>query len=129
MGIQREHLIYTSIIILTIVYLLAIENVHSGSREFTLGGRDLRFSPYDITLVLVGTVGIVLSAISFAAYNRKNDKRLFIISLAFLFFTLKSVLNIVDNFFIGGYRYIGIAAQGFELLMILAFFLVLFKKQ
>ena len=128
MKAQKEHIIYISIIILALFYLFALERVQSDYYRFTLGGRDLRFSPYDVALTLVGIVGIVLSAISFTAYNRKKDKKFFIIALAFLFFTLKSVLNIVDNFFVGGYRFIGIAAQGLELLMILAFFLVLFRK-
>jgi hypothetical protein len=129
MKIQNEHMVYAAIIALTILYILLIEKVHTDQFDFTLGGRDLRFSAYDVALTFVGVVGVVLSAVSFAAYNRKGDKRLFVIALAFLFFTLKSVLNIIDNFFLGGYQFIGIAAQGFELLMILAFFLVLFKRQ
>lgn len=121
-------MIYAAIIAISILYLILVEQVHTAHR-FNLGGQDLRFSAYDVALTLVGVVGVVLSAVSFAAYNRKGDKKLFVIALAFLFFTLKSIFNIVYNFFPGGYQFIGIAAQGFELLMILAFFLVLFKRQ
>ncbi len=128
MKIQQEHLIYVGLVLLTALYIVSIEQVHTDQFQFTLGGRDLRFSFYDVVLVMVGAVGVVLSAISFSAYNRKRDRRLFIISLAFLFFTLKSILNIIDNFFLGGYQFIGIAAQSLELLMILAFFLVLFRR-
>ncbi len=126
MEFRKEHAIYFSLIAITVLYLVLAERIYRF--DFTLGGGDLRFSAYDVALLLVGAVGVVLSAISFMAYDRKKNEKLFIISLAFLFFTLKSLLNIVDNFFIGGYKYIGIAAQGLELLMILAFFLVLFRK-
>ena len=128
MQIRKEYAIYGLIIVASIIFLLAIEAVHTSQFQFELGGRDQRFSPFDIVLTSVGLVGVVLSVISFAAYRRKKDKKLFIIALAFLFFTLKSIFNIVDNFFIGGYQYIGIVAQTLELLMILAFFLVLFKR-
>ena len=128
MKIQKEHVIYVSLILIAFLYLIFIERVHTGAFDFTLGGRDLRFSFYDVALVLVGSVGIVLSVVSFSAYVRKGDEKLFIIALAFLFFTLKSIFNIVDNFFLGGYQFIGIVAQTLELLMILAFFLVLFKR-
>ena len=128
MKIQQEHLIYAGFIVLTALYIVSIEQVHTDQFQFTLGGRDLRFSFYDVVLVMVGAVGVALSTISLSAYNRKRDRRLFIISLAFLFFTLKSILNIIDNFFLGGYQFIGIAAQSLELLMILAFFLVLFRR-
>jgi hypothetical protein len=128
MEMRSEYIIYISLIILTAVYLFAVETVQSSQFRFTPGGQDLRFSPYDVALVLVGIVGITLSVVSFAAYDRKKNRRFFIIALAFLFFTLKSLLSIVYNFFTGGYQFMGIVAQGLELLMILAFFLVLFRR-
>ncbi len=128
MEFRKEYAIYFLIIILTLFYLFAIEMIQSDQFRFSPGGQDLRFSAYDLALLFVGLVGVILSAVSFAAYRRKGDKRFFVIALAFLFFTLKSLLNIVYNFFIGGYEFIGIAAQGLELLMILAFFLVLFRR-
>ena len=128
MKLREEHVIYFLIIALTLFYLFAVEMIQSDQFRFSPGGQDLRFSAYDLALFFVGLVGVILSAVSFAAYKRKGDKRLFMIALAFLFFTLKSLLNIVYNFFIGGYEFIGIVAQGFELLMILAFFLVLFRR-
>jgi len=129
MKLQKEHVIYVSIIVISILYLVLIEKVQTDQYQFILGGQDLRFSPFDMVLVSVLIVGAALSIISFSAYNRKKDTRLFIIALAFLLFTVKSLMNFVFNFFLGGYQFIGFVSQVLELLIILAFFIVLFKRK
>ena len=126
MKFQKEHALYISLLAISLLYLVLVDQVHS--YRFVLGGQDMRFSFFDVVMALVGVVGVVLSVISFEAYNRKKDRRLFIIAMGFLFFTVKSIFNIIHNFFLGGYQFIGVASQTLELLMILAFFLVLFRK-
>lgn len=126
MKLHKEYLIFGVLIALTIAYLILVENVFN--QKFAIGGQDYRFSPFDIVLGLINITGFVLVAVSFFAWKRKRDTRLFIISVAFLLLTLKGILDLADNFFVGSYSYLGMLKQTLELLVLLAFLLALFKR-
>ncbi len=119
--------IYLVIIILTGIYLFAVEGVTDG---FSLdkGGRDHKFSFFDVTLFLVFVLAAGLTIISTLAYSKKNSGRLLFVSFAFFLFTIMAVLRIIDNFVLGGYTYIGISISSLEFLILLSLFYALFRK-
>jgi hypothetical protein len=120
--------IYIAAILLSAFYLICIENISGASYEFSVGGRDLYFSPFDVVIVSISVLASVLLIISFAAYNRKRNSKMLIVSLAFLMFTVMGILKLLDNFLLRDYTAIGIAIQILEMLVLLSFVLVLFKK-
>ena len=120
--------IYLLLVVLTAVYLVGVEGIFSGSFYIHGGGRDLHFTFYDVTLFLVFIFASALAIISFNAYNKKKNNRLFFVSFAFFLFALKAALKLIDNFVLGGYSYIGISIQTLEFLILLSLFYAIFKK-
>jgi hypothetical protein len=77
---------------------------------------------------LLAIVSIVLLLISIKALRKKHSRRLLLVSGAFGLFALKSVLNLVDFYFSPGF-FMNFSVQGlFDLLIILALFIALFKE-
>ncbi len=128
MKIQKEYLAYAAVVLAAVFYLAVVENVYGKRVTFSIGGQDHIFSAFDIILVSISVLASALVVISFLAYKRKPDRKLFIISIAFLLFTLKGVLEVLDNFFLAGYSFFSILKRVLELLILLAFLFVLFKK-
>lgn len=128
MSVKHLVALYLVLIILTGAYLLAVENVMGGNFSMDKGGRDHKFSFFDVTLFLVFILAAGLTAISSMAYNKKNSPRLFFISFAFFLFTLMAALRIIDNYLLGAYTYIGISISTLEFLILLSLFYALFRK-
>ena len=120
--------LYTTLVVLAIVYLVGVESIFGGAFYVHGGGRDVHFTFYDLTLFIVLFVSLALSIISYKAYNKKRSNRLFFVALAFFLFAIKAALKIIDNFVIGDYSYIGISIQTLELLILLSLFYAIFKK-
>ncbi len=127
---KTKHLVavYIILILLTVGYLFMVENVAAGEFSLNKGGRDLKVSFYDFTVVLVFLVAAALTVIATKAFDKKNSDRLFFVASAFFLFALKSALLIVYNFVQGNYGYIGISMQTLELLILLLLFFALFRK-
>lgn len=119
---------YAIIIIITGAYLLAVEGVADGSFSLDKGGRDHKFSFFDVTLFLVFVLAAGLTIISTMAYHKKNSGRLLFVSGAFFLFTIMAALRIIDNFVLGAYTYIGISISTLEFLILLSLFYALFRK-
>ncbi|MBI2970980.1 MAG: hypothetical protein HYY37_01015 [Candidatus Aenigmarchaeota archaeon] len=128
MRLQKEHLVAIAIVAASVLYLVVIEDVYGKRITFNIGGRDLLFSPFDIVLVTTSVIASALVVVSFLAYQRTADRKLFVVSLAFIFFTIRSVLDVFDNFFLAGYSFLSIAKRLLDLLIVLAFLFVLFRK-
>lgn len=128
--ITTKHVIaiYIAVILLSVFYLVYIENISGTPYEFSVGGKDSYFSPFDVIIVSISVLALVLLIISFAAYKRKRNSKMLIISLAFLMFTMMGILKLIDNFLLRDYTAIGIAIQILQMLVLLSFILVLFKK-
>lgn len=127
-GTKKLVALYLALIVLTGVYLFAVEGVTNGSYSVNKGGRDHQFTFYDITLFLVLIFAAGLTIISSLAYDKKKSPRLFFVSFAFFLFVIKAALKIIDNFLIGNYSYIGISGQTLEFLILLSLFYALFRK-
>jgi len=54
--------------------------------------------------------------------------KLFLISIAFFFFAIKEVLVVFENFFPNEYIFIDNASRGLELLTLISFILLLYRK-
>ncbi|MBI4162133.1 MAG: hypothetical protein HY513_00490 [Candidatus Aenigmarchaeota archaeon] len=118
--------LYIAVIVIAAAYLLFFENVLGHSVR--IGGQDHYFSAFDIVTIGISLVALVLLVLSFMAYRRHPDSRMLMVSFAFLLFTIYSILNAVDNFFLGGYSAIGIAEKVVQFLVLLTFLVILFKK-
>lgn len=127
---MKKHIILLGVVVLLVLlYFFAVEHLNIGvPTNFNLGGRDNHFSLFDLTIILISVVAAVLVIISLLAYNRKPDKKMLFVSLAFLLFTIKGILNFLDNFIIRQYATIAIAMQILDLLILVVFLLLLFKK-
>ena len=120
--------IYTVLTVLAILFFLFTEFLSGQPYYFSLGGRDMKLSFYDLSLYLVFIVSTILMVISAMAYLKKKNERLFFVAFAFFLFTMKSALKIVENHIISSYSYIGISIQTLDLLILLSLFFALFKK-
>lgn len=117
--------IYIVLILASVAYLFAIEDINGERFAFNGGGRDAKLSFYDFSIISVTLFSGILTALSTLAYGRKKTRKLFLVSMAFFIFTLKSAFSVVFNHFIGGYYFIGVLIQGMELLVLLIFSSVL----
>jgi len=115
-----------AVIVITAGYLILVENVPTHS--IRIGGQDHYFSAFDVVTMAIGVVALILLVVSFMAYRRHPDSRMLMVSFAFLLFTIFSVLDVIDNFFLGGYTAIGIAERIVHFLVLITFLVILFKK-
>lgn len=121
-------LIYAVVIAVFFVYFVLLQNFGEKGLHFSLGGKDNVFNVFDVLILILLPVATALFVISFMAFMRKRDKRLFIISLAFFFFLAKQVLNLFQNFFPAEFIFIGNAESALELLILISFVFLLYKK-
>ena len=120
--------LYAGVILATVFYLAFTEGIFSGSHYFQIGGRDIRFTFHDVELMLVLILSSALAVVSTKAFLKKNNDRLFFVSVAFFLFAVKAALRIVDDVIIGYYGYISIGIQTLELLILLSLFFALLRK-
>ncbi len=129
-DISTKHLLvlYAIVIILAGAYLVLTEDILGGSYVLHGGGRDMKFTFYDVVLILVLVVAMALTVIATMAYNKKKNERLLFVAGAFFLFSIEAALQLVNNFLLGDYTFIGIGVQTLELLILVSLFLALFKK-
>jgi hypothetical protein len=83
-------------------------------------------NPIIAWIVLIIALGVALVAVM--ALRKKKSKRLLLVSVAFGLFFLKTVLNLVDLYFSPG-TFMNLGVQSiFDLVIIGALFIALFKK-
>jgi hypothetical protein len=129
-DISTKHLLvlYAVLIVLTGAYLVLTEDIAAGDHILYTGGRDTKFTFFDLVLILVLAVAVVLTIIATLAYSKKRNERLLFVAGAFFLFSIKAALKLIDNFLVSEYAYIGIGIQTLELLILVSLFLALFKK-
>jgi hypothetical protein len=120
--------LYAGVVLLTIAYLVFTEGVLSGSHYFQMGGKDIRFTFHDVTLILVFLLSGALAVVSTKAYLKKNNERLFFVSTAFFLFAIKAALKITEDVVIGYFGFIAISIQTLELLILISLFFALLTK-
>ncbi|MDI6721792.1 MAG: hypothetical protein QMD85_05340, partial [Candidatus Aenigmarchaeota archaeon] len=89
--------VYIVLILISVAYLLSIEGIMSTKFVFNAGGRDTKFSFYDMSIIGVGVFSAILTAVSTLSYGRKRSRKLFLISMAFFIFTLRSFFDLVSS--------------------------------
>jgi hypothetical protein len=119
---------YAIVVVFAALYLVLTEEIFSGSHNFVFGGRDIIFSFYDVTIILVFVVATTLCYISTKAFMKKNSERLLFVAVAFFAFSVKSGLKLIDNHVVGTYDFMGISIQTLELLILLSLFFALLRK-
>lgn len=117
-------LIYVAIIAITGLYLVFVEGV-GVKHTVNIGGY---FSPFDAFTIAISVVALVLLVIAFIAYRRHPDEKMLMVGLAFLLFTVFSVLDLINNFFPGSYSFIGIIMKILNFLILVTFLAILFRK-
>jgi len=118
-------LIYVAMVALSLAYLFVLEDITGPRFDFIAGGRDTKFSFYDVSLMVVTVFSAFLTTVSTLAYGRKHSRKLFLVSIAFFVFTLRSAANVIFNHVTGGYYLIGVLIVGMEVLVLLIFSSVL----
>ena len=118
-------LIYAVMILISLVYLYVVEDITGARFDFELGGKDAKFSFYDVSLIVVTAFSGFLTIVSTLAFGRKQSRKLFMVSVAFFVFTMRSAANVIFNHFIGGYYLLGVHIVGMEILVLLMFSSVL----
>ena len=121
-------LIYISVTAAFLVYFVFLQHFGAKGLQFSLGGQDSVFNIFDVLILILLPVATALFVISFMAFMRRRDKRLFITSVAFFFFLVKQVLNILQNFFPREFIFIGNAESALELLILVSFVFLLYRK-
>ncbi len=117
--------IYAVLTLLFLGYIFVVEDITGSRFVFDNGGRDSKLSFYDFSIIGVAVFSGLLTVISTLSFNRRKSQKLFMVSMAFFIFTLKSISDAIFNHFIGGYYLIGVLTQGMELLVLLIFSSVL----
>lgn len=121
-------LIYAIVIASFLVYFVLLQQFGAKGLQFSMGGRDSVFNIFDLLTLILLPIATALFVISFMAFMRKNDKRLFITSIAFFFFLAKQVLDVFQNFFPSEFIFVGNAESALELLILISFVFLLYKK-
>ncbi len=121
-------LIYAVVIAALVIYLFFMQQFGAKGMQFHLSGRDQSITILDIAIITATVIALFLLFISLMAFRKKPDMRLFLISMAFFFFALKEFLAFFENFFPEEYIFIDNAERGLELLMLVTFILLLYKR-
>jgi hypothetical protein len=120
-------LVYVAIAIIACVYFVGLQHFGYNGFNFVIEGKDRIVSPLDVVIILTFVISVVLLLISLAAFGRKKTVRIFIISMAFFFFTVKEFLILLENFFPRENIYTGNAAGALEFLILLSFVLLIYN--
>ena len=120
---------YAVVIIGALFYFAVLQGFGFKGLEFSISGKDRVLAAVDILIVLSTIASFLLLIISLTAFSRRGDLRLFVISFAFFFFTLRQVLFLLENFFPGENIYIFHAVHTLDLLILLSFILLMYRKK
>lgn len=81
-----------------------------------------------ITRVIVLVLSLAITVIALLAFKRSKSGKFLFVSIAFILFTVKWALKVVDLFFSPGEFFHRAAEDVFELLILAALFIAIFKK-
>lgn len=82
-----------------------------------------------ITRLIVFALTLVILVISFLAYQKNKSGRLLFVFLAFLFFSIKWALKVIDLFVSPGMFFSDPAENVAELFILVALFIAIFRKK
>ncbi|MFH0832768.1 MAG: hypothetical protein V1900_03560 [Candidatus Aenigmatarchaeota archaeon] len=119
-------MVYSVVIIASIVYFGFFQHFGARNLNFCMGGRDNAISLIDLMIILAVAVSLSLLVISILAFKRTNDIKMLILALAFFFFSVKEFLSAFENFFPGEFIYIDNMDKMLELLIFLSFIILLY---
>jgi hypothetical protein len=122
-------LAYVLVIVAAFVYFVIMQQFGYKGLVFHMEGKDQSFTPLDMLIMLSTIVSFVLLLISLGAFGRKKDLRLFVISFAFFFFTIRQFLFLLDNFFPEENIFIGNAVHTLDLLILLSFIMLMYRSK
>lgn len=120
--------IYAIVIVLTVLFLIYTEGIFTDTHNYQWGGRDIRFTFHDIAQILVVLLATGLAFISTKAYLKKDNERLFFVSIAFFLFAIKAILNYINDHLVGYFGYIDITILTIELVILVSLFFALLRK-
>lgn len=81
-----------------------------------------------ITRAIVLVLSLAITVIALLAFKRSKSGKFLFVSIAFILFTVKWALKVVDLFFSPGEFFNRAAENIFELLILAALFIAIFKK-
>ena len=122
-------LAYVVVILAAFVYFVILQQFGYRGLVFTIEGKDHTFAPLDILIILSTIASSILLLISLTAFSRKKDLKLFVISFAFFFFTIRQFLFLLDNFFPAENIFIGNAVSTLDLLILLSFIMLMYRAK
>src|SRR3989344_1969147 len=122
-------LAYVIVILAAFFYFVILQQFGYRGLVFTIEGKDHTFLPLDILIILSTVASAILLLISLTAFSRKRDLKLFVISFAFFFFTLRQFLFLLDNFFPEENIFIGNAVSTLDLLILLSFIMLMYRAK
>lgn len=128
-SVRTIILVYAVVIIGAFFYFAILQGFGYRGLQLSISGKDQVLAPLDILIVLSTLASFVLLIISLSAFSRRGDLRLFVISFAFFFFTLRQLLFLLDNFFPGENIYIFHAVHTLDLLILLSFILLMYRRK
>src|SRR3989338_758072 len=122
-------LAYAVVIVAAFVYFVILQQFGYRGLVFNMEGKDHTFAPLDIMIILSTIASSILLLISLTAFSRKKDLKLFVISFAFFFFTIRQFLFLLDNFFPAENIFIGNAVSTLDLLILLSFIMLMYRAK
>jgi len=122
-------LAYAVVIVAAFVYFVILQQFGYRGLVFNMEGKDHTFAPLDIMIILSTIASSILLLISLTAFSRKKDLKLFVISFAFFFFTIRQFLFLLDNFFPEENIFIGNAVHTLDLLILLSFIMLMYRAK
>lgn len=121
-------IIYAVVMLASFVYFVSLQSFGTRGLEFSVVGRDNVFNIFDMLILFTIPTALLLWVLSLLAYRKKPEIRLFIVSIAFFFFTVKEFLNFLEAFFPKEFIFIGNAERALEFLILISFMFLLYKK-
>lgn len=121
-------IIYAVVAVASFIYFGSLQSFGSKGLQFSLIGRDNVFNLFDMLIIFTIPTALLLWVLSLLAYRRKPEIRLFIVSIAFFFFTVKELLNFLEAFFPNEFIYITNAERALDFLILISFMFLLYKK-
>ncbi|MCR4335494.1 MAG: hypothetical protein NUV57_03075 [archaeon] len=79
--------------------------------------------------IIVFLLSIAIFFISALAYEKSKSKRILLVAIAFLFFTLKWLVKLLDLFYSPGYFLSDSSENIFELIILVSLLIALFYKK
>jgi len=116
-------------ILLLLSLLFCLGSVFAAPWDFLRGPTELASLISPVVVWVLFALALVVMIISLLALKKTGSKRVMIVSMAFILFFVKSILNLVDLYFSQGF-FMNFAVQGiFDLVIIACLFAALLWRK